>query len=588
MKKIVLFAASILTAGAMMAQTIVSTEVEKRNVVLEEFTGYHCGWCPNGHQVANEICDQYDGHAWAINIHTGGFASGSGYTTTMGDQIASLWNISGYPCGSVNRTSIQGRGDWGGTAAQIRSEDSPVNLAGTATLSGRTYSIHLEVYFPANADESTALLNIAVLQNNVLGTQTNNDGSNAEYIEGSMYRHMHMFRTLLTGQWGVSIPATQGTFIDTVITYTVPADIDGLPINDPYDLEFVAFVTKNNHKTIYSGTKVNVITETPLLTKFNVENEDCSLDFQPYVTINNTSEYSFISFTFNYDGNEVTVNKTIASMHKDTIHLPIHSITVSGEAVQNCATTKNVSLYSCIRVDGQMYTVNGAAKSRTFAEFDIYTANGPFNGRVGIDCYGSEASISLLEQGNCSTLWTFGGWEDIDPGNPQTISQIPSARYYNMTFNPAAGLYVLRLNDDYGDGWAWTNNSTPSGFWLNNANGEIISWPQGYSNGEEFLKKDFFLNVTSNGDGSHQIDQTGIDGIANLRFSIYPNPTTDRLNIECGEVITRVEILDMTGRTVLSQNGNVNSISTQALAEGVYMLRVISNNGVSAQKFVKE
>ena len=586
MKKTVLFIASMLVAGAMMAQTMVSTQVEKRNVVIEEFTGYNCGWCPSGHQIANEICDEYSGHAWSINVHTGGYASGSGYNTTMGDQIAGLWSISGYPCGTVNRTSIQSRGDWAARAASIRNEDSPVNLAASASLSGRTFSIHLEVYYTGDASESTNLLNIAVLQNNVLGHQSNYDGSNAEYIEGDLYRHMHMFRTLLTGQWGVSIPATQGTFIDTVINYTVPANIEGLAVDNPMDLEFVAFVTGTNHKNIISGTKVNVITETPVLTKFSVEREECSLEFQPYVTISNTSEYSFISFTFNYDGNEFTVDKTIASMQTDTINLPKHIITVSGEAVQHCATTKSVSLYSCIRVDGQLFTVNGAAKSRTFAEFDIFTAAGPFTVRAGVDAYATEGSVQLLDQSNCSVLWSESfPYSDINLQGISQVSQLPDARFLFINFSPAQpGLYILRAADSYGDGWGMTNNTNVSGMWLSNGQGEIFAEEWGYSNGPSFSAYDFYLNVTNSGDGSH----VGIDNVAGLTLSVYPNPTTDVLNIECGQAISRVEVLDMAGRTVMAQNGNATSINTKALAEGVYMLRVVSEAGVSSQKFVKE
>lgn len=590
MKKTLLFVAALLTAGAIMAQSMVSTQVEKRNVIVEEFTGVNCGWCPNGHQIVNQLCDQYSGHAWGINIHQGGFAPV--FTTSMGNQIATLWNPTSYPIGTVNRTTLQSRGDWAATAAQVRAEDSPVNLAGSARLDGRTFTIHLEVYYTGDASEATNLLNIAVLQNNVLYQQANNDGSNAEFIEGNLYRHMHMFRTLITGQWGVSIPATQNTFIDTTITYTVPASIEGLDIDDPMDIEFIAFVTGTNHKNIISGTKINVITETPVLSKFNVENEDCSLEFQPYVTINNTSEYSFISFTFNYDGEEVTVNKTIASMQSDTIHLPKHIVEVSGDPVQHCTTTKNVSLYSCMRVDGQLYTVNSAPKSRTFAEFDIYTAAGPFRAKVGIDYYASECSLSLVDQSSCNVIWTEGPWEeDLTTPNLQNIQyiyQIPDARYYNVTFNPAPGLNILRMNDRYGDGWGWTNNTTPSGLWLYNEGGEIFAFSQGYTASESFAAKDFYLNVTSNGDGSHNSDLNGIDNVAGLNFSVYPNPTTDRLNIECEQAITRIEVLDVTGRTVMSQDGNANSISTQALSEGVYMLRVITEAGVSAQKFVKE
>jgi len=36
------------------AQTIVSTEIENRNALFEEYTGIACGFCPMGHlEIAN-------------------------------------------------------------------------------------------------------------------------------------------------------------------------------------------------------------------------------------------------------------------------------------------------------------------------------------------------------------------------------------------------------------------------------------------------------------------------------------------------------------------------------------------------------
>ena len=147
-KALFLFAATLLSASVW-AQTIVSTEVEKRNVLIEEFTGIRCGYCPDGHYRANQICDYFYGHAWAINIHEGGYATGSGYTTTYGDNIASLWDIEGYPCGVTNRcNTMQNRGQWAASATQVRNEDSPVNLAarGELNVEARTLTVHLEAY----------------------------------------------------------------------------------------------------------------------------------------------------------------------------------------------------------------------------------------------------------------------------------------------------------------------------------------------------------------------------------------------------------------------------------------------------------
>ena len=54
------------------AQQYVSTEPANRNVILEEFTGRNCGYCTDGHRIANELMAAHPGRLWAINIHAGG------------------------------------------------------------------------------------------------------------------------------------------------------------------------------------------------------------------------------------------------------------------------------------------------------------------------------------------------------------------------------------------------------------------------------------------------------------------------------------------------------------------------------------
>jgi hypothetical protein len=45
-------------------QTIVSTTPENKKVILEEFTGIHCVWCPSGHAIAKAIQDSNPGNIW--------------------------------------------------------------------------------------------------------------------------------------------------------------------------------------------------------------------------------------------------------------------------------------------------------------------------------------------------------------------------------------------------------------------------------------------------------------------------------------------------------------------------------------------
>ena len=48
---------------------IFSTNPENKNVLIEEYTGIKCGWCPE-HKIAHEIDSTYPGIV-QVNIHTG-------------------------------------------------------------------------------------------------------------------------------------------------------------------------------------------------------------------------------------------------------------------------------------------------------------------------------------------------------------------------------------------------------------------------------------------------------------------------------------------------------------------------------------
>lgn len=608
MKKAVLFFATLLTAGAMMAQTIVSTEVEKRNVLIEEFTGVGCGYCPDGHARANAICAQYEGHAWAINIHAGGYATGSGYETTDGNAIHNEYQseIEGYPCGVVNRGSVQDRGQWAATAATVRGQDSPVNIAATATIDPMTreLNVNVEVYYTGSQSVTTNYLNVALVQNNIIGPQSNYGSQvqgypyNQDYVlpDGS-YRHMHMLRDMITDPWGDAITSlTAGTFYEMSYTYSLPASIGAVPIGDFADLEIIVFMNENHRKVITACKADVTVLPGAFVTGFEVQNSDCSLEYQPSVSVANTFDVNVDSWTFLFNGETVTFDQTVVPGGTTTFVLPAYTINLTGDAVQNCSTDLSVEFTSFV-MEGETITVSGTPITKNIGNFNVYTLAGPVHVRLGIDHYGSEAKLALIDFNSCSELWHEGPWTDLQPANIQYLSQLKPARYFNIDFSPAqAGLYILRATDSYGDGWAYTTEDAHAGIWLTDDSNNVVNTlfesyidNSGHGHGESFEELNFYLNITNSGDGSHnRVSYEGIDDVANVKVEIYPNPTTDRLNIECGQTISRIEVLDVAGRTVMSQNGNVNSINTKALAEGVYMLRVMTEAGVSAQKFVKE
>ncbi len=70
-------------------------------------------------------------------------------------------------------------------------------------------------------------------------------------------------------------------------------------------------------------------------------------------------------------------------------------------------------------------------------------------------------------------------------------------------------------------------------------------------------------------------------------LKVYPNPVTDILNITPEAKDFTVEIYNVLGKLLVSETNN-NRISFSNLPEGVYMLKIITDKGISTQKVIKK
>ena len=64
-------------------------------------------------------------------------------------------------------------------------------------------------------------------------------------------------------------------------------------------------------------------------------------------------------------------------------------------------------------------------------------------------------------------------------------------------------------------------------------------------------------------------------------YSFYPNPTSDVLNIRYSPDVNaeKVEIYGMDGKLYREQNFNMETINVNDLSSGIYMMKVLLDNG---------
>ncbi len=237
-------------------------------MLLEEFTGIHCVWCPDGHKMANELkAAKPAGSVIIANIHTGGYAQPQSgepdFRTAEGDAISNIsgTNITGYPTGSINRHKFAGqsgfalsRSDWNKYADSTLAKPSYVNVAlqGSLNLATRVLTVNVEAYYTANSPVATNKLTVMLLEDGVLGPQTGGLANYPAMVNpDGTYTHNHLMRKVLTtaATGEVINTTTSGTTVTKTYTYTVPAMYINTAAN-LVNLHLIAFIAETDSEVI--------------------------------------------------------------------------------------------------------------------------------------------------------------------------------------------------------------------------------------------------------------------------------------------------------------------------------------------------
>jgi len=567
-----------LSTLAVNAQTFVSTTPENKNIILEEFTGISCGYCPDGHKIGQQLHDANPNDVFLINIHTGGYATpqgpGTDFNTSFGAAIAGQTNLGGYPAGTVNRHEFAGlqqngtgtamsRGEWSSASTQLLSQPSPVNVGIQATvdMATNTLVVDVEVYYTGAQFVTSNMLNIAVVQNNIEGPQSGMSLNPSAILPNGNYNHSHMLRHMLTGQWGEIISTlTPGTLYSNQFTWVMPADIAGVDL-DPTNIAVVAFVSEGNQEII-SGTEVYpslvfANTYDAYLASAAASNNICSdIAKGIEVVIKNYGNLPLTTLDIIYDingGTPITFPwaGNLTPGQAATVTLPDLSY------IANASNAVNISISN----------PNGNTDQNTTND-NVTTnfINQSIQGQVTTGISSGLATIDITTDGYPSE----STWEIIDDngtviasGSPTT----PNVAQAQATATLIAGAcYAFNMYDSYGDGLSDPANGS---YDVKDASGTSIASGGGNFG---FLAEHYF--ETNGGALSIQENNTS-------EFNVYPNPVVDVLTIE-GD-FTSANIYDVFGKIVLSPDAQ-NTIDVSTLSNGVYFVSINVENTITVKK----
>jgi len=244
--------------------TVVKTAPAPKNVVIEEFTGVKCGFCPDGAAILQGILDANPGRVFGVACHP---ENGSFNTPYSGDEdlrrtfLNAFWtgNFAGYlgmPTAMVSRrvwgdgNRSQSRSKWDGFATQILAESSPVNIGVTSTFDGDTLVVDVEIYYTDSVATDHALY-CYLTESGVITQQAGASGN---------YEHHRVFRESFSPQWGdvLTVDKKAGTFIRYTYKYYNP--------NNTYNFahsHILVFIRDVDSEEIMTGNSADVGAATP-------------------------------------------------------------------------------------------------------------------------------------------------------------------------------------------------------------------------------------------------------------------------------------------------------------------------------------
>jgi hypothetical protein len=291
----------------------------------------------------------------------------------------------------------------------------------------------------------------------------------------------------------------------------------------------------------------------------------------PEIVIQNTGATTLTSLDIEYyeEGGESSTmswNGSLDFLEVDTVILHIDDVSFWIPA-------SNIFVVTVSNPNGQNdeYEYNNTYKTY-FDGVDIFPEGEYINIVCKTNNYGWQTNYSLYNDAGTAYL-------EKDNLDDNTI--------YETSMLLPAGCYKLQINDKADDGLSWWHNSTQGTGYLRIKNNDDVTL---YNFETEF--------------GRFEIYEFGIGEITSIDHSeksigvaVYPNPATDRLNIQVtGDVKDKLKLrlLNAMGTVLLTETFSlaeselITSMDIASFPPGVYILQVENGTFISNKKIIKK
>lgn len=602
------------------SQTIVSTSSENKNAIVEESTGIHCSYCPDGHAILNQLVSQNPDDIFVIKFHEGGYAwdcdpnGGHDFNNDLANQLGNMGQATGQPSASINRQvfsnfsmtpggTAMSRGNWGSAISQVIQESSYVNVGVEAEIVGNQLIVHAELFYTEDSPESINYLNIAILQNETIGPQMGSEfnpdyivssSPNSNYQHGEYdYKHMNRLVDMIHGLSGDEINETsQGTFIDRYYYYNLPAYYNDVPV-DFNEIEVVAFVTDGDE--IQTGFKseavytqyANDIAIGGLLSPSGISP---SSNEQIIVSVLNAGVSTISEFEITYQlndgeivsenwsgslqsGNSVdfTFQQTFdLTQYNDFIDITIEVIIPEDEYLNNNLLEQTIEIISycptsmdCSYGDGFQY----------FELADIQSDS-------GCEGYADFTNLSTeVNQGETYQLIATTGygdqniriWIDFNDDNEFSLDELLIDNWI-IAPGSASGSYTESVE------FTIPNDAPLGSHRLRAKTNWQAPVPDDACETTQYGEtEDYTIEV---------VESLSLNENENFDFKYYYNPINNMLIMSSGEKLSGIQIFNILGQKIIEEDiNNYNyQINLNNLTTSIYFIQVKSNDSIKSFK----
>jgi len=248
-----------------------------RNILIEDFTGHKCVFCPAAADLAHSLQTNNPNRVFVASIHAGPTGKGDFQTVSLPEYPTDFTNLQGLeigtffgtnddgfpgnPRGTVNRVRngsiFQGPGSWSSmVSSQLNANVLKVNIQSKLKYFEETKGafLHVEV---EKLDPTLTTLGIVtyIIEDSLVGDQKMSDNSH-----NSSYIHRDIHRGNLNNQaFGRILKVVDMIDGKYYINYSfvVPNQLDGN--YNPENMHLLIYVFDGNSKEIYQVIKQKII-----------------------------------------------------------------------------------------------------------------------------------------------------------------------------------------------------------------------------------------------------------------------------------------------------------------------------------------